>query len=45
MMIFNISDDEFKEIFSNEKLYLPIRWDNKDFVGTLKNYLKNIVAP
>lgn len=40
MMIFNISDDEFKEIFSNEKLYLPIRWDNKDFVGALEKLFK-----
>ena len=45
-MVLNISDEKFKSIFSNGKFYLPIRWDNNDFVKTLKNlfeeYLKVI---
>lgn len=36
-MIFDISDGEFKRIFSNEKFHLPIRWNNNDFTKTLKN--------
>lgn len=36
-MIFNISDHEFKRIFSCKDLHLPIRWDNNDFSNTLKN--------
>lgn len=38
-MIFDISDFQFKMIFSNKKFHLPIRWDNKDFFITLKELL------
>lgn len=45
-MIFNISDVEFKRIFSNEEFHLPIRWDNKDFTNALKklfnSYLEKV---
>ena len=34
-MIIDISSDEFKKIFENEKLYLPIRWNGDDFIDTL----------
>ena len=34
-MVLNISLPEFKKIFDNEKLYLPIRWDGNDFICTL----------
>ncbi len=36
IMMLDISDTQFKRIFSNPKFYLPIRWDNKDFLYTLK---------
>ena len=35
-MIFDISDQEFRHILEDEKLYLPIRWDGRDFVQTLE---------
>ena len=35
-MILDISDNQFQKIFSNPNLHLPIRWDNKDFVQTLR---------
>lgn len=43
-MIFDISDEEFKNILNDPKLYLPIRWIGNDFSGTLKillNYFEN----
>ncbi len=36
-MIINISSTKFKQIFYDEQLYLPIRWDGKDFISTLES--------
>jgi len=38
-MILDISDMQFKRIFSDPKFNLPIRWDNKDFLYTLTELL------
>lgn len=38
-MILDISDKQFKRIFSDTKFHLPIRWNNKDFLYTLKEIL------
>lgn len=35
-MILTISDDEFKNIFNDPRLSLPIRWDGEDFASTLE---------
>lgn len=35
-MIIDISSNEFKNIFKNEKLHLPIRWNGDDFIKSLK---------
>lgn len=35
-MIFDISDQNFKKMFKNNQLYLPIRWDGYNFVSTLE---------
>lgn len=45
-MILDISDEEFKRVFSNKQLHLPIRWNNYNFVDTLEtlfNIYKNEV--
>ena len=42
-MIVNISDSEFKRIFSNKNFYLPIRWDNKNFLSTLRKLFDNYI--
>lgn len=34
-MILDISSLDFKKIFDNEQLYLPIRWDGNDFISTI----------
>ena len=34
-MILDISDSEFKNLFNDKKLFLPIRWDGYDFLNTL----------
>ena len=36
-MLLNISDKQFREIIKDEKLYLPIRWDGKDFEDKLND--------
>lgn len=36
-MIIDISDTQFKQIFEDKNLYLPIRWDGNDFPSTLNN--------
>lgn len=36
MMILDISDREFKKVFDDSKLFLPIRWNGNDFSETLK---------
>ena len=36
-MILDISDSAFKNIFSNKKFNLPIRWDGNDFEKALKD--------
>lgn len=36
-MILDISNAAFKNIFSNEKFFLPIRWDGKDFEKALND--------
>lgn len=45
-MIIDISDQQFKSIMNDEKLYLPIRWDGTDFSSTLEDvfhyYIKSI---
>lgn len=45
-MVFDISGNEFKSIFADSSLYLPIRWDGKDFPKTLcilyDNYLEKV---
>lgn len=48
-MIIDISNFEFKKIFADKKLFLPIRWDGNDFLQTLNglfdyyiNKIKNI---
>lgn len=35
IMILDISDNGFKQLLDDEKLYLPIRWDGVDFSKTL----------
>ena len=35
-MIIDISSEEFKRVFANKNLFLPIRWDGRDFVSTLQ---------
>lgn len=37
MYIFDISDSEFKRILKDDALFLPKRWDGKDFSNTLKD--------
>lgn len=45
-MILDISDSTFKQIFSDQRLFLPIQWDGTDFAGTLEKlfsiYINNI---
>lgn len=45
-MILDISDSAFKQIFSDQRLHLPIQWDGTDFAGTLEKlfsiYITNI---
>lgn len=43
-MILDISDIQFKKIFSDKKFHLPIRWDNKDFLCTLKELLNSYLS-
>lgn len=40
-MIFNISDTQFRRIFDDKSLHLPIRWDGIDFFDYLKNLFDN----
>ncbi|MBR1833362.1 MAG: hypothetical protein IJ784_13190 [Ruminiclostridium sp.] len=35
-MIFDISDEVFRKIINDEKLFLPLRWNGDDFISTLK---------
>lgn len=35
-MILDISDNEFKSVFHDKNLFLPIRWDGDDFAATLR---------
>lgn len=39
-MILDISDQSFRAIFQNEDLYLPIRWDRKDFYHSVEVLFK-----
>ena len=45
-MILDISDFVFQQIFSDQRLYLPIQWDGTDYAGTLEKlfsiYINNI---
>ena len=45
-MIIDISNSQFKQIFDDERLYLPIRWTGDDFASVLEElyhvYLKRI---
>lgn len=40
-MIADISNHQFKKIMSNNRFFLPIRWDGDDFVQTLKILYKD----
>lgn len=40
-MIIDISDSNFRKIFQDKSLYLPIRWDGVDFYNNLENLLNN----
>lgn len=42
-MILDISDQEFKNIFDNKSLWLPIQWDNNDFSSTLQKLFKKYI--
>ena len=35
----NIPDDEFKRIFDDKQLFLPMRWDGNDFLKTVERLL------
>ena len=35
-MIFDIPNSQFKQIFDDERLYLPIRWAGDDFASVLE---------
>ena len=35
-MIIDISNSQFKQIFNDERLYLPIRWAGDDFASVLE---------
>lgn len=39
-MRLDITNDVFRNIFSDEQFNLPIRWDGKDFIEALKNLFK-----
>lgn len=45
-MIIDISNLEFKNLWEDEKLFLPIRWDGYDFLQTLNGlfdyYIKKL---
>ena len=45
-MILDISNSEFKNLFEDKKLFLPIRWDGYDFLHTLNGlfdyYIKKL---
>lgn len=45
-MILDISNSEFKKLFEDKKLFLPIRWDGYDFLHTLNGlfdyYIKKL---
>ena len=38
-----LTDSSFRELFADEKLHLPIRWDGGDFANTLNSLLKHYV--
>lgn len=40
-MILDISSENFRNIFQNQKFDLPIRWDNSDFLETLKELFES----
>lgn len=40
-MIFDISDAAFKNLFGDQKLHLPIRWDGGDYLSTLIQLLND----
>lgn len=43
-MIFNISDDQFKNIMQNPSLSLPVRWDGRDFETAIANLLDEYIS-
>lgn len=43
-MFFDISDKKFKIIMKDEKLFLPKKWDGKDFSETLRKLYKHYVS-
>lgn len=42
-MIVNISSENFKKIMNDKRLFLPLKWDGKDFVKTLQDLLSYYV--
>ena len=42
-MILDIADSTFQKIVSDEKLYLPIRWDGSDFSSTLNSLFNHYI--
>lgn len=42
-IMLDISDFAFKEIFSDERFFLPIRWDGGDFSTTLDKLFSSYI--
>ena len=42
-MIIDISDNTFKNIFDDEKLFLPLKWDGIDFLTTIEKLYKHYI--
>ena len=43
-MILDISDTQFKRIFSDKRFHLPIRWNNSDYFCTLEELLDSYLS-
>ena len=43
-MIIDISNSQFKQIFNDKNLYLPIRWDGNDFTSTLEEHFHQYIC-
>lgn len=42
-MIIDVSSEEFKRVFANKNLFLPIRWNGSDFVSTLQKLYSDYI--